>query len=394
MRLRDVAAPTIAVLLFARAASAVTIDGRLDAGYGTARVTQTTQTQLNNAGQITGDNTANDLNDATGSELDEAYAQVSNGVLYLFLTGNLAMEPTISGNSTVGHTLDIFFDTVAGGQGRLTMLGTGNPINGFTFDSGFAADYYLELIGDAVGGVGKTPIWRAGYGTLATAGGGTFTDLGWSLAGGPGTLSGGTNPYGIQVSIDNHNIAGVTLGCNASSGAGVTTGIEWAIPLAAIGSPTGCFKVTAVVRADASTGSMSPMSNSMLGPAPVGTCPPGPISMVDLSTLAGDQFFTICPTTTGVSGPARARFALLGAVPNPLRGGPVMVAFELPDTQPARLQMVDASGRVVRERQVVAAAGGLATADLSPGPRLAAGIYWLRLQQGARSVTRRLSLLR
>lgn len=48
--------------------------------------------------------------------------------------------------------------------------------------------------------------------------------------------------------IANRNFAGVGFDCNAASGAGVTTGTEWAIPLPALGSPTGCIRVTAVPR--------------------------------------------------------------------------------------------------------------------------------------------------
>jgi hypothetical protein len=44
--------------------------------------------------------------------------------------------------------------------------------------------------------------------------------LGHGTAGGPGDLSGGTNPYGVMVTIDDRNCGGVTSGCQAASGAG------------------------------------------------------------------------------------------------------------------------------------------------------------------------------
>ena len=72
-----------------RAAAALTIDGKLDPEYGPAIVVQSIQTDLTGT-NITGDNMDNDLNFAGGSELDGAYAVISNNVLYLFFAGNLA----------------------------------------------------------------------------------------------------------------------------------------------------------------------------------------------------------------------------------------------------------------------------------------------------------------
>jgi hypothetical protein len=68
----------------------------------------------------------------------------------------------------------------------------------------------------------------------------------------------------------------------------VTTGIEWAIPLAAIGNPSGPIRVSAFV-ATVFPG----VSNQVLGPLPIGTCTPGVPSAVDFGGYAGDQLFTI-----------------------------------------------------------------------------------------------------
>lgn len=392
MNARRLAVPAAcAALLFVRTATAVSIDGQLGADYGAALITQTTQTGLSH-GQIIGDNNNNDLNFANGSELDQGYAFVSGGVLYLFLGGNLAMELNANQNGTVGQLLDVFVDSAADGQNMLNGLGPGNPLNGLTFDAGFAADYWLEFSGSAIDGPGRTPIWSASYAALLSPGGGTLTSLGYGPAGGPGTLTGGSNPYGILATIDNHNVAGVTFGCGAASGAGVTTGVEWAIPLAAIGNPTGCIRITALIRDPGAT--TSAVSNQVLGPVPPGTCPPGSAAFVNLANIPDDQFFSVCQGATDVPRPDRLGFGLPDGGPNPTRGDRVSVTFELPDGRPAALQMVDCAGRVVREETVRVAGGGRGRADLGAGRRLAPGVYWLRLCQGDHNVERRITVVR
>jgi hypothetical protein len=388
---RRIAVPAlIATLVFVHSAVAEAIDGQIDAGYGAALVTQTTQTGFNH-GQITGDNTLNDLILANGSELDQGYAFISGGVLYLFLTGNLAAKYNANETATVGDVLDLFIDSQANGQNALNGLGTGNPLNGLTLDSGFGADYRLEFEPVLSGGTGSLIVWNAGYGVLATPGGGTFQSLGTAQAGQSGTLSGGVNPYGVLASIDNHNTAGVTFGCNGSSGAGVSTGVEWAIPLAAIGNPSGCIRFTALIRGIGTTNSA--MSNQVLASLPVGTCPPGPVGGVNFSSLAGDQFFTICPGGAGVPPLADVRFALYGADHNPTRGDRMRVSFRLPDSRSAELQLVDCAGRVIREMTVGASGSGEGSAELSNGQRVTAGIYWLRLSQGSNNVARKLCVV-
>jgi hypothetical protein len=258
-----------APLLAARPARATTVDGVLDAGYGSALVTQTTQTGLSN-GQITGDNTDNDLNFASGSELDAAYGFISNQVLYLFLAGNVALELTPSGASSVGHILDVFVDSVPGGQNSLNGLGTGNLLNGLTFDGPFTADYLFELEGSAGSHIPAT--WTASYAAFGTPFGATFSTLGSGTAGGPGA------------------------------------------------------------------------------PAP--------------------------------------GLALVGVGPNPSRGERLPVSFTLADAGPARLQVVDCAGHIVRAQAARASAGLAGVIDLAGGRPLAPGMYWVRLWQGAGRVTR------
>ncbi len=370
------------------AAAAITVDGQLDPQYPPAIVVQTTQTGLSGGGQIPGDNTLGDLNYANGSELDAAHAFVSEGKLHLFLPGNLALRLVVNQNRTVGHILDVFVDSAPGGQNQLAAIGSGNPLNGLTFDAGFAADHWFEFWGD---GNQFSTEWWAGRGDLLTPNGGSFATLGFAVAGGPGTLSGGSNPFGVKVTIDNRNTAGVTLGCAASSGASVTQGIEWEIPLAAIGSPQGCFRLAVIVR-DASAGSN--VSNQVLGPAPVGTCPLGSAQFVNLAALAGDQFFTVCDPPVGVPGAASGgglKLSLAGA--NPSRGDRLQFAFDLPDARPAGLELFDSAGRVVRSQVIRPGPAGPGMANLSAGRPLSTGLYWARLMQGGASVVRRICIV-
>lgn len=375
----------LALAILARPAAAVPVDGTLDASYGPAVVTQSLQTGLG-SGQINGDNNRGELDFANGSELDLGHAYIAADTLHLFLAGNLALVLNNNQNGTVRHVLEIFLDTGPGGQGTLNGLGVGDPVNGLTFDAGFEADYRLQFEGDDNGFFGPRA-WTARFEPVPTFGTATLVTLGSGPAGGPGTLTGGTNPHGILATIDNRNVAGVSYGCDASSGAGVTTGIEWAIPLAAIGSPAECIRITAFVRSGAS------VSNQVLAPLPAGTCPLGTASTVNFAGLAGDQFFGVCPTATGIPAGGEAGLGLALAVANPLRGDRLRVACSLPNARPARLALVDAAGRVRREASVSAAAGASAVVDLSAGRRLAPGVYWIRLTQGDAVATRKVSVV-
>lgn len=282
-----------ALLIAATSASAFTVDGALDPGYGAPLTVQTTQTtnKVQPPGQV---------DFSVGSELDAGYGFIANGTLYLFLAGNASLWWTLEG-VTEWQPLDLFIDSKPGGQNQLLASNPTidpfydlKPMAGLTFDAGFGADYWLSVGSNAYG----FPKLYAYSADLPTAGGGAGAFLGTTSCGGPGILAGGTNPYGIEVTLDNQNTAGVTLGCGAASGAGVATGIEWAIPLAAIGNPTACVKLCAFFnRADHGY-----LFDQVLGPLPPGTCDLGPASGVNFAAIAGDQYVTICPAAT----PARA----------------------------------------------------------------------------------------
>lgn len=259
-----------------------TIDGTADALYGAPVIIQDTQTSF-------GDSNLGQVDYANGSELDAAYAYVdmANSILYVVLAGNLESN---------FNKLEVFFDTVSGGQNKLrgdnppvdfnglNRMGDDGSGNGLRFDAGFEADFWLGV----TGGGGPYALY-ANYAELLTFGGGTGYYLGTTGAVSSGILSGGTNPYGIRVTINNSNTGGVTGGTGAGSGAGVLTGVEFAIPFSAIGI-TGAtnIKICAFING----GGHDFVSNQVLGGIGGGTHLGEPRN-INLANIAGDQCFTV-----------------------------------------------------------------------------------------------------
>lgn len=280
-------------------ASAATIDGTLDGEYGLPLSTQTTETGF-------GDTSFGPIWQE-GSELDQAFAHVEGGTLFLLFTGNL--QPFASEPLTNPEQLEIFIDCVPGGQNPLRAdnpaIGINlrlNDLAGLAFDADFSPDYWFEH-STARGGRSF-----AYYAELPAAGGGAgyFLGVNGSIYG--TELTGGTNPHGIRVGLNETNEAGVTEGCGSASGAGVTTGFEWSIPLEAIGNPTGALKVCALVaRYNAPR-----ISNQLLGPVPPGTCALGAPADVNLASIPGEQYFVIdfaVPARRASFGYVKAKYA-------------------------------------------------------------------------------------
>jgi hypothetical protein len=273
----------------------VVLDGRLDPEYGPALALQGSQTSggKNPVGFGGADSTASSF----GSELDGAYGFVSGGDLHLFLAGNLLAAV---GENDHRWQLHLFVDSRPGGQHRLradnAVAGYWpdsqlNTLAGLTFDDGFAADWWLDVLVLS----GADPV-HAYAGELLDGGGGPGGFLGSGSAGGSGELSGGSNPGGLKVTVDDSNKLGVDAGCGTATGAETATrGIEWEIPLAALGSPEGPIRVCAFVGGVYNSPSLA---NQVLGPIPPGTCFLGPPAGVDFSAIAGEQFFTIGNGTT------------------------------------------------------------------------------------------------
>ena len=78
--------------------------------------------------------------------------------------------------------------------------------------------------------------------------------------------------------------------------------------------------------------------------------------------------------------------ALAGLRPNPAVG-PLNVSFSLPNSEPAKLELIDVGGRVVRSKEVGSMGAGRHLVNLGQNRDLAAGVYWLRLSQGDHAVT-------
>lgn len=224
-----------------------TLDGAArDPLYGPALSVQNTQTGF-------GDSNLGRPDWANGSELDAAYGVVYDGVLYLVLTGNF---------ETNGNRLEIFFDTRPGGQnqllgeenpdidyGALQRMGRPDPYSsGLTFAAGFQADYYLTLSAS-----GDPTIIYASYAELYRDA--QHPGVAYYLGEGrtkcetnDGALTGGwPGAPAIRCTLDNSNVLGVTGGFDLGDGSGVVTGYELAIPLSAIGDPTGDIAITAFI---------------------------------------------------------------------------------------------------------------------------------------------------
>jgi hypothetical protein len=216
--------------------------------YGSALAVQDTPTGF-------GDSSLGRPDFANGSELDAAYGVIYNGVLYLCFTGNL---------ETNGNDLEIFINSRAGGQNRLVYENPGAPnvgvlrmsasdpnnTDGLKFTAGYGADFWVSAnaFGDPAAVyvdyaelyVDSNNLGAAYYcGSAATTCGNA-----------DGTLSGGdTGAPAIKANVDNRNVLGVpgTGGGGGDDPALVKTGIELAIPLSAIGNPTGPVDITVFI---------------------------------------------------------------------------------------------------------------------------------------------------
>ncbi len=277
------------------AIAAPTLDGFRDAAYGAPKAVQTVQTGFG------------DGNPNGGSELNAAYAVVEGGFLYLMLTGNLENN---------FNKLNIFIDSVAGGQNVLQNDANNagnNPTNdgwagkyaGFTFDTGFAADHMLILRNGNFGG-DRFDI------DFATIGGGASAFLTSGPAFGASLTGSNASALanGVGVAFNNSNTAGVTGGSAAAdqvAAAAATTGIELAIPLAALGNPGDEIRISAMINGS----NHDYLSNQFLG----GLAAPqinvggdgaggfnGTVGQINLNNFGGNQYFTvIVPAPTGLA---------------------------------------------------------------------------------------------
>jgi len=298
--LAAIAAP-IALTVAASAQEAV-IDGVVDAAYGDAVLVQDTQTQF-------GDSNLGTIDFANGSELDGAFAYIANDTLFVVFAGNLESNY---------NKLDVFIDAIPG-EGQNPILGNNNDIDfgalnrmgrfedpdtgevqpGLTFDDGFEPDFWITFTGGpgAEDKKGNTPYdTYVNYAELLT-GGGDFGFAGYAGPGGAGAAGALITDNFIQAAIDNSNVAGVTGGdqLEPDGGAGVTTGIEIAIPLGVLNHTAGnAIRICAFVNG----GGHDFVSNQVVGPLG-GGANLGEPRFVNFNDLPGEQFFTV---PTGGSG--------------------------------------------------------------------------------------------
>lgn len=243
------------------------VDGVRDTSlYGSPLALQTVETSF-------GDN---------ASEWNAAYSVVSDGKLYLLLTGNLE----------VGfNKLSIFIDSKTGGNNVFDAAGNDNStsMNGMTFDAGFAPDYHLI----ARRGSGKFDLDIADLDTKQWS---SYTNVfGGTVEGRGITAISNGNTMPIRVAYNGSNIAGIGGSSTGNAAdqvaaAAVTTGLELCIDLADLGGvPSGPIKVAiGLTNPDHSF-----LSNQNLGGLPAPSPNLGTSNIVNFSTLTGDQFFTV-----------------------------------------------------------------------------------------------------
>lgn len=130
----------------------------------------------------------------------------------------------------------------------------------------------------------------------------------------------------------------------------------------------------------------------------------GAISFTDVSVEAGRRYGYRVRFGSGpgmgtaaeiwIDVPAAAPLALSieRVTPNPTRG-PIEVSVVLPGAGPASLELLDVRGRRVAVRPLIAQAGRQVV-RLDGSPRLAAGLYWVRVRQSGASASMRVAIVR
>ena len=126
--------------------------------------------------------------------------------------------------------------------------------------------------------------------------------------------------------------------------------------------------------------------------------PPGytGANLNDITCSPGDVFDSfVIGNEVGIPPPPPpvARLAFESIVPNPSASG-LKIAYSLGGWAPARLLLVDLSGRRIFERDLGTPGPGRHTAQLDPSSVPAPGLYWLRLSQAERSVYSKVTFTR
>jgi glycosidase len=209
--------------------SQVVVDGTLNSseGYGSPWTTQTINTGF-------GDNNSDTSGSSGGgSELDAVYSTSTNGVLYLFISGNVQAN---------GNNINVFIDDGQPGGQQILEIG-GSPgeaaMNGSIFSPGFKANLMFTFTNSA----SLLSIDQA----VLSGSSGTESHLGnVTLSGGVGNNQ-NVGGSGITAGFNNKNIAGVDGNsgtvANQTAANAVATGLELGIPLSTLGNPTNSVEV-------------------------------------------------------------------------------------------------------------------------------------------------------
>lgn len=117
------------------------------------------------------------------------------------------------------------------------------------------------------------------------------------------------------------------------------------------------------------------------------------IVSTERGTALGGEVWVTIPGTTGVPPGAAAWLALDRIVPNPVVDR-LDATFSLASADPARLELVDVTGRRVLAREVGSLGAGPHTVQMVGARNFQPGVYFVRLTQGDRSQSRRVILER
>lgn len=230
-----------------------------------------------------------------GSELAAIYCKSDTNGVTLFFAGSLESN---------FNKLNVFFDTKAGGQNQIGGTNPGNDNwankhNGFTFDTGFNADYMMIFRrGNSQFDIDYAEIGTANGAQIGSAGSTTPSNFNFGLGFNMGYTSSTSSIGGVAG-------AAVTPGQALLS----TGGIEVFIPYAALGLSQGqTFLLSAMINGS----NHDYLSNQFAGSLPVGTGNlggdgvggfNGSVGQINLNNWAGNQYILV---------PAPGAAALLG----------------------------------------------------------------------------------
>lgn len=213
------------------------------------------------------------------SELNQLFVRADADGLRVGITGNLA---------TNGTALALLLDTSLGGQNVLNVSNQPAPpgglaqLSGLRLDAGFAPDH-LFFINTAGGNIyaDQVNLPAAAPSTKTYRGQGTAND-------GDGFLTGGTNPNGLEVAMNNSNALGVT-DTDATGADTALHGFDLFIPYADIGLspiPGTEFHIAAFILRSSGAVSNQWLPGLGGGQPELGLAP-------DMTTLAGNQFASV-----------------------------------------------------------------------------------------------------